>query len=107
MRAGIRAVRDDLLAEHLGVDAEAVAQAQREEGGSLLRAVERLRTESGRTLRTLQPPSLNTLERITAERHVLDPEQPVPASQAFGKMLKSGVSTVRQSIRGRSISDEA
>ncbi len=101
LRAAIRAVRDDLLAEHLGVSPDEVAGAQRDEGGSLVRAVERLRTETGRTLQTLDPPPLNAAERAVAEQHLLDPERPVRPAQHLGKLMTSGAAVVRGSVLGR------
>ncbi len=100
VRAAILEVRDGLLAEHLGVGVEEVAAAQRE-AGSLVQAVERLRTETGRTLRALDPPPLNAAERELGKKHLLDPERPVPASQLIGKLLSSGAAAVRKTVLER------
>jgi phospholipase D1/2 len=85
VQAAIRAIRYDLLAEHLGVDAATVASAQETEGGSLVRAVEQLRRANGRTLVPLDPPLLNAAEEAIARERILDPERPKP----LGTLLKS------------------
>lgn len=70
----IRAIRDGLLAEHLGVAAERVAAAIDAEG-SLIGAIEKLRG-SGRSLRLYEIPDLSATEAWLADNEVLDPESP-------------------------------
>ncbi|MFD1914484.1 phospholipase D-like domain-containing protein [Halodurantibacterium flavum] len=72
LRGQIVGVRDDLLAEHLGVD-EARLRAALDQG-SLIAAIEVLRGE-GRTLVPFDPPDLNGFEEeVMAENALLDPE---------------------------------
>lgn len=74
MRRAILGVRDDLLAEHLGVTPSAVAEAVAQ--GGLIAAIEALRS-GGRSLRPFVPPELNGLEKeVLAENDLLDPERP-------------------------------
>ena len=72
--ARIVAIRNDLLAEHLGTTPERVAAAIKE-AGSLIGAVEALRGE-GRSLRPYQAPNLSAVEAWLADHEVLDPEGP-------------------------------
>ncbi|HEY8611444.1 MAG TPA: phospholipase D-like domain-containing protein, partial [Roseomonas sp.] len=73
--ATITSCRDDLLGEHLGVDAARVA-ATLACTGSLIATVEALRTNEGRTLRPFDPPPVNEAERFLADHELLDPERP-------------------------------
>jgi hypothetical protein len=68
----IRRVRDGLLGEHLGIEAENVA-ARIEASGSLIDAVEALRGD-GRSLRPYEVPALLDVEKWLADNEVLDPE---------------------------------
>ncbi|WP_233280643.1 phospholipase D-like domain-containing protein [Devosia rhizoryzae] len=74
VRREIAWTRNDLLGEHLGVTAEAVA-ARLAETGSLIKTIETLRG-TGRTLRDYQVPELNDIEKWLADNEVLDPEGP-------------------------------
>lgn len=73
--ARIGAIRASLLAEHLGVEIEAVKQAHGEQGG-LISAIEALRGSGGRSLRPYEIPDLDAVEEWIAENEVLDPENP-------------------------------
>ncbi len=79
----IRAVRDGLLAEHLGVTADAVA-ARLDECGSLIATIEALRGP-GRSLRPYEVPDLNEVEAWLADHEVLDPESPDEMFEAIAK----------------------
>jgi phosphatidylserine/phosphatidylglycerophosphate/cardiolipin synthase-like enzyme len=70
----IAELRDNLLAEHLGVEA-AVVTATLAETGSLIATVERLRGEE-RTLVPYEDPDLSAVETWLADHEVLDPEGP-------------------------------
>ncbi len=72
--ARVRAIRDGLIAEHLGLTAEQVA-AEIEARGSLIATIEALRGE-GKTLRPYAIPELNEVEKWLADNKVLDPEGP-------------------------------
>jgi len=74
VEATIAAVRDDLIAEHLGVPAERVTQVFAETG-SLIATIERLRSH-GRSLRPYTVPDLDAVETWLADNEVLDPEGP-------------------------------
>jgi phosphatidylserine/phosphatidylglycerophosphate/cardiolipin synthase-like enzyme len=70
----IATLRDTLLGEHLGVTPEAVRLAAEREG-SLIGAIELLRS-AGRSLRPLEMPPLNDVEKWLADNELLDPEGP-------------------------------
>lgn len=72
LRATIRRLRDDLLAEHLGTSAEDVARAAAH--GSLIRAIDALRG-AGRSLRPLPAGSNDAIDRALAETDLFDPER--------------------------------
>jgi phospholipase D1/2 len=74
LRDRILKLRHDLLAEHLGVEIEKMAQVVEASGGSLIEAIETLRG-SGKTLQPFEPPELNDVEEeVLAENELLDPE---------------------------------
>lgn len=82
----IRHLKDRLLAEHLGVIEEEVAQTVREKG-SLIAAIESLRRQDGRTLEELDgsiPAWMETLEPAVA---LLDPEKPIDSDRLFNQMM--------------------
>ncbi|MCR5872158.1 MULTISPECIES: phospholipase D-like domain-containing protein [unclassified Sphingomonas] len=81
----IAAIRDGLLAEHLGTDSLSVAKAI-EDGGSLIAAVEALRG-TGRSMRPYQVPDLATVEEWLAENQILDSGDESP----FEAMTKGGL----------------
>ena len=78
----LAAVRDDLLAEHLGVDpADVTAAVARH--GSLIAAIEALRRPdprqgagTGKTLVPYEIPDLGAVEEWLADNQILDPEGP-------------------------------
>ena len=75
-RTRILRLRDDLLAEHLGVEIAEVEKAVRSANGSLIRAIEALRS-NGRSLVPFKRPELNQVEEeLLAENELLDPERP-------------------------------
>lgn len=86
--AKIRAIREDLMAEHLGCAPAAVATTF-DETGSLIETVERLRG-SGRSLRPYQPPELSEVEKTLADNQALDPENPDELFEPFtsGRLLR-------------------
>ena len=73
-RDAIGAVRDGLIAEHLGVDAAEVSR-RIADSGSLIGTIEALRG-SGRSLRPYEVPDLAEVEKWLADNEVLDPEGP-------------------------------
>ena len=85
-RRRIASIRADLMAEHLGVTAEAVVATVRARG-SLIAAIEALRGQ-GRTLVRFTPPAYDALEKALADSEVLDPES---ADEAFEPQTRSGL----------------
>lgn len=73
-RQRIAAIRYDLIAEHLGTEAEKVAE-EHERRGSLIAAIDHLRGE-GRTLIDYEIPELSDTEEWIADNQILDPEGP-------------------------------
>lgn len=82
----IRAIRDGLIAEHLGLPAATVA-AEIDARGSLISTIEALRGE-GRSLRPYEVPDLGAIEAWLADNEVLDPESP---SEMFEATAKRGL----------------
>ena len=73
-RKTIRSIRDELLAEHLGMDGAVIAE-RLSESGSMIAVVEALRG-SGKTLQPYAPPELTEAEKLLVDKEVLDPEGP-------------------------------
>jgi phosphatidylserine/phosphatidylglycerophosphate/cardiolipin synthase-like enzyme len=78
----ITAIRDDLIAEHLGMDPAAVTAAISEHG--LIAAIERLRGP-GKTLVPYEVPDLSSVEEWLADHEILDPEGPDDMFEAPSK----------------------
>lgn len=69
-------LRDDLIAEHLGVSVDKVAKRMAATG-SLIATIEDLRASgSGRSFRPYELPDLNGFEEWLADNEILDPEGP-------------------------------
>lgn len=84
-RTAIARVRDRLLGDHLGAAPEVVAAATADTG-SLIRAIERVRT--GRhTLTPLPPAGPAWLDYLPPEAHVFDPVEPIAAGEMLGRLL--------------------
>lgn len=79
-------LRNDLLAEHLGVTPDEIA-AKLEETGSLIAVVEALRG-SGRTLVPYEIPELSGIEEWVADNEILDPNGP---DEIFESPAKRGL----------------
>ena len=87
VRAAVTAVRDGLLAEHLGVVPDALADALQQQG-SLVRAIEVLRLSQGRTLRPLECSEINLVETLLVESELLDPERSSKAETGLKHWMK-------------------
>ncbi|MFC4175504.1 phospholipase D-like domain-containing protein [Microvirga sp. GCM10011540] len=87
VRQVITAIRDRLIAEHLGVAQERLAATLATEHGSLIRAIERLRRDDGRSLIPFEPPELTEAEVAMAESRLLDPDRPERMAPEFGERL--------------------
>lgn len=81
--ATIRAIRDDLAAEHLDVTPDEFARMF-DATESLIEAVEQLRGQ-GRTLKPYLPPALTRLGTFLAERQLLDPDGPEQTFDPFAR----------------------
>lgn len=107
---GIRALRETLLAEHLGVEADEV-RAAFDRTGSLIGAIECLRTDSGKTLLPLEPGDPNGATFAIGASELLDPEsvderfEPLSNRGLFRGFLRRGthqlIDTVREKRRAR------
>lgn len=86
LSAQIANLRNDLLAEHLGVDVTVVSQTLKETG-SLIATIDELRG-NGRSLVPYELPELSSLEEWLAENEILDPNGP---DQIFETTSKRGL----------------
>lgn len=88
-------LRNDLLAEHLGVPNAAVEERIEAEGGSVIRAIDSLRSD-GRSLRPFETPGLNDLEaEVLGENQLLDPERPANRWRSLRRGLRRMLPTFR------------
>jgi phosphatidylserine/phosphatidylglycerophosphate/cardiolipin synthase-like enzyme len=85
-RLAIDAVRNGLLAEHLGCKPEEI-ERQIGETGSLIASIERMRGK-GRSLIPYETPDLTSVERWLADNEVLDPED---VDELFEPLTKRGL----------------
>ena len=85
---GIARIRASLLAEHLGVAPERIADVF-SQSGSLIETVESLRSD-GRSLQPYQVPNLHEVEKWLADNEVLDPNGPAEMFESLtqGKLLR-------------------
>ncbi|VDC19931.1 putative cardiolipin synthase YwiE [Pseudogemmobacter humi] len=98
LREGIAALRDDLLAEHLGVTPGVVGETLARTG-SLLATVEALRGP-GRSLRPYELPDLNGFTKWLADNEILDPNGPDEIFESPAKRgLFKGWERLRERIR--------
>jgi len=81
--AAITAIRDGLIAEHLGVEQQVVSDLIAETG-SLIKTIERLRGE-GKTVQPYEVPDLTSVEEWLADNEVLDPEGPEEMFESLDK----------------------
>ncbi len=84
----ITALRNSLIAEHLGAEPDDVAAAIAA-SGSIIDTIERMRGESAqagrKTLRPYQIPNLSEVESWLADNEVLDPEGPSEEFEVMGR----------------------
>ncbi|KXV56013.1 phospholipase [Acetobacter tropicalis] len=96
----IAALRNDLLAEHLGVTPAQVADLL-EQTGSLIETIERLRSP-GRTLTPYRVPALSGIEEWLADNEILDPHGPDEIFEMPGRnSLFKGWAALRRKCRPR------
>ncbi len=96
IRRAIGALRRRLLAEHLGTDVDAVAQAE-QQNGALLKTIAALRRE-GRTLARLEPEVPADLEQWVDDGSIIDPERPVAPERLLSEFVPEDH---RSSARGQ------
>ncbi len=92
-RRMILRVRDSLMAEHLGVSDETLAETLAASGGSIIAVLDRLTRPVGRSLAPFEPPALSAAERALAESHLLDPDRPEAMDgdfRAYRRMVTPG-----------------
>ena len=94
MRQRIGAIRNDLLAEHLGVGIEAVETALLTHDGSLSKAIDSL-VGRGRSLVPYEPEEIAIYEEPFAENELLDPERPPSLKKKLLGMLSLHPAPVR------------
>ncbi len=83
VRRQIIRLRNDLIAEHLGVTLRDIETAIEQANGRLIGAIEALRG-SGKTLVPFTPPDLNVVEgEVLGENDLLDPERPARRWRPF------------------------
>jgi uncharacterized membrane protein YdjX (TVP38/TMEM64 family) len=75
----IKSIRERLLAEHLGIEPDAMAEAMQQEQ-SLIKAIERLRGGE-RTLQPLDAVVDPQVDELVPESALIDPEQPLDSEQ--------------------------
>jgi uncharacterized membrane protein YdjX (TVP38/TMEM64 family) len=80
IRSAIAALRQRLLAEHLDVRPQEVADRERH-GGRLLATIEALRRDDGRSLVELRPELDPDVDALVPEAALIDPEQPIDPEQ--------------------------
>lgn len=82
------AMRNGLMAEHLGVPVATIEAALEQCNGSIVATIERLRRRDGRTLQVLETRELNESEKALAESCLLDPEKPINVLRRLGDFSK-------------------
>nr|WP_189338578.1 phospholipase D-like domain-containing protein [Sphingobium sp. SCG-1] len=80
-KATVAGLRDNLIAEHLGVDRQTVTD-EYAASGSMIATIEKLRGP-GRTLGPYEIPELNDVEKWLADNEILDPEGPEAIFESF------------------------
>jgi phospholipase D1/2 len=88
-KKAIIGVRDRLVAEHLGAEADVLRDAIAAGDGSLVDAVDKLRRDKGRSLRPFIPPQLSEVDKLIAETELLNSDQPESMSKAFMRTMNA------------------
>ena len=87
IQSAIAALRHRLLAEHLGVNPDEIADAERQ-GERMLSHVKRFEGRS-RTLKPLNPVVSAEIDGLLPSGEYLDPEKPAPPEQLVNEFVKS------------------
>ena len=98
-RAGVRAIRDRLVAEHLGRSAAEVAAEFARQGGSLLRTVDALNATDRARLVPLRPRELSFAEELFAESDAADPIRPVGIAKLLRSLMRRTPNSIRRTRR--------
>ncbi|TGN61812.1 phospholipase [Paracoccus liaowanqingii] len=89
VRRSILSLRNDLVAEHLGVTQDVLEASLERWNGSLVRAIEELRT-TGRSLVPFEAPDISDAERAVFEENaLLDPERPTSRWRSARRTLSN------------------
>jgi phosphatidylserine/phosphatidylglycerophosphate/cardiolipin synthase-like enzyme/uncharacterized membrane protein YdjX (TVP38/TMEM64 family) len=86
---GARGLLHRLLAEHLDCDEDAVAEA-RARRGRLIPALDELRRDTGRSLRSLPLDGGDAVTAIAEEEDLVDPDEPIDARYLVRRAVPSG-----------------
>ncbi len=101
-RKGITALRHSLLAEHLGLEEDAIGGLL-EQHGSMAKLIESREGQGRQQLRRYNPPDLNDVEEGLAQSQLLDPEHPDEIFEPFAKggLFRKGsrLGRIRERIR--------
>ncbi|MGE6743402.1 phospholipase D-like domain-containing protein [Allorhizobium pseudoryzae] len=89
LRAAIRARRDDLMGEHLGTSAQAVADAIAAAGGSLAQTIDALSRRDGRSLKPVGEREMGLDDELVAESDLVDPERPAGVRYKTSQFLRN------------------
>src|SRR5690606_16737679 len=81
-RPAIEAIRNDLMAEHLGVEPADIARTF-DQTGSLIATIEQLRGP-GRGLKPYVPPEVSDTAKAVAKTEVADPESALESFEPYG-----------------------
>ena len=100
LRRAIAGLRERLLGEHLGVSAAEIANAMREQN-SLHEAIGSLQFAEGRRLCITEPLLDATIDALTPEHEVLDPEHPLDPEVLLADLMPEP--EVRRTIELRTV----
>lgn len=87
IRRLIAALRNRLLAEHLGTDTQTVAGAIERERGRLIPAIESLQRPGSRTLERLEPRVPPEIDALVPAEAIIDPERPVKPDELVDEFV--------------------
>jgi len=90
VRRLIASLRDRLLAEHLGTDAQTVSGAIERNGARLIPAIESLR-RPGRTLEPIEPHVAPEIDALVPADAVVDPEKPMDPEEFVQEFIPPAV----------------
>lgn len=106
-RARVAAIRNGLIAEHLGRSAAEVAQCLVLHGGSLIRSIDALNATDRPHLVPLRPRELSFAEELFAESDAADPMRPVGIAKVIRSLMRrtpASVRSIRRRLRPRGFS---